>query len=66
MLKLQFKTENAAFEGDLKWMEAGEILRAIADQASDGRTFGTIRDSNGNRIGEWSWALSLDELDPMA
>lgn len=53
MFKLEFKTENAAFDGDLKWMEIDSILRAVADRAGDGQTGGPIRDSNGNRIGQW-------------
>lgn len=53
MFKLQFSTENAAFEGDSKWMEIDTILRAVADRAGDGQTSGTIRDSNGNRVGQW-------------
>ena len=54
MFKLEFATDNAAFEGDAKWMEIDTILRAVADRAGDGQTAGTIRDSNGNRIGAWS------------
>jgi len=53
MFKLQFSTDNAAFDGDLKWMEIDSILRAVADRAGDGQTSGLIRDSNGNRIGQW-------------
>lgn len=56
MFKLQFSTENAAFDGDLKWMEIDAILRAVADRAGDGQTYGLIRDSNGNRIGQWELA----------
>lgn len=54
MFKLEFSTDNAAFEGDLKWMEIDTILRAVADKAGDGRTGGPIHDSNGNRVGAWS------------
>lgn len=53
MFKLEFSTGNAAFEGDSKWMEIDTILRAVADRAGDGQTSGPIRDSNGNRIGQW-------------
>ena len=58
MFKLQFSTDNAAFDGDLKRMEIDSILRAVADRAGDGQTGGLIRDSNGNRIGQWE--LTLD------
>lgn len=53
MFKLQFSTDNAAFEGDSKWMEIDTILRAVADRAGDGQTSGIIWDSNGNRVGQW-------------
>lgn len=53
MFKLEFETGNAAFDGDLAWMEIDTILRAVADRAGDGQTSGAIRDSNGNRIGAW-------------
>ena len=53
MFKLEFETGNAAFDGDLAWMEIDTILRAVADRAGDGQTSGTIRDSNGNCIGAW-------------
>lgn len=56
MFKLQFATDNAAFDGDLKWMEIDAILRAVADKAGDGQASGVIRDSNGNRIGQWELA----------
>lgn len=49
MFKLEFETGNAAFDGDLAWMEINTILRAVADRAGDGQTSGTIRDSNGSR-----------------
>lgn len=58
--KLEFRTDNAAFDGDLKWMAIFEILRDVADKAGDGRTWGIIHDSNGNRIGSWSLQAEKD------
>ena len=40
MFNLQFTTDNAAFDGDYKWMEIDTILRGIADKAGDGQTRG--------------------------
>lgn len=62
MFKLEFETGNAAFDGDLAWMEIDTILRAVADRAGDGQTSGTIHDSNGNRIG--AWRLDRDASRP--
>ena len=62
MFKLHFKTSNAAFDDDLKWMEAGNILRETAEYVSDGRTSGTIFDGNGNSIGTWEWAMPLGDI----
>lgn len=62
MFKLEFETGNAAFDGDLAWMEIDTILRAVADRAGDGQTSGTIRNSNGNRIG--AWRLDRDASRP--
>jgi hypothetical protein len=61
MFKLEFKTANAAFDGDLRWMEIDTILRKVADRAGDGQTEGVIHDSNGNRIGSWSLELPDEE-----
>ena len=50
MFRLQFKTDNAAFEDS---QEIGDILRSIASKIDNGQTSGYVRDSNGNNIGEW-------------
>lgn len=53
MFKLEFATDNAAFDGD-PWPEIDRILRDVSERASFGQSGGPIRDVNGNRIGEWS------------
>lgn len=45
--------DNAAFEGDELYMEAGRILAYAAERISDGQTSGTLRDSNGNKVSSW-------------
>lgn len=57
MFKLEFGTDNAAFDDDKKG-ETGRILQEIAeriaggDQAT-GSIIGRIRDVNGNEIGKY-------------
>ena len=59
MFKLEFSTENDAFTVDPR-DEIANILRDIADRV-DGLTPGRsvdhapVRDTNGNRIGSWSY-----------
>lgn len=50
--RIEFDTDNAAFE-DALYEETKRILEDISDQIYYGHREGTIRDSNGNRIGSW-------------
>ena len=43
---------NAAFEFDPR-PELARILREVADKIESGANGGTMRDVNGNRIGDW-------------
>ena len=53
--KLSFNMDNDAFvaypEG-----EVDRILRDIANRILDGRVYDSIRDYNGNKVGEWSFS----------
>lgn len=53
MFELMFTTDNAAFEGDGGNAEVARILRAIAERVEADAGSGSVRDVNGNRIGEW-------------
>lgn len=53
MFKLQFDTDNAAFDGDSQWTEMPRILREVATNVEHGILSGVIRDINGNRIGAY-------------
>jgi len=53
MFKIQFSTENAAFEGGDLMSECARILREIADNLERGRESGGVHDVNGNRVGNW-------------
>ena len=57
MFKLEFSTDNAAFEDSL---EVVVILERIAQKVKGGDTFGAVKDSNGNTVGRWS----LSEEEP--
>lgn len=55
-LKIEFYTDNAAFEDDLFTSEVVSILNRIANDIDSGNTEGgNIRDSNGNKIGEFDF-----------
>lgn len=54
MFKLEFSTENAAFEGEDRERECALILQHVAAKLKEGRTEGALHDYNGNRIGNWS------------
>jgi hypothetical protein len=51
-MKIEFKTGNAAFEGEDNY-EVVRILRDIADQVERGCSLGIIIDINGNKVGSW-------------
>lgn len=53
MFKVEFATDNAAFE-DVN-SEVARILRDLADKVDSGtRTDGRVMDYNGNAVGKWS------------
>jgi len=55
MFKLEFSTDNAAFDDDVQG-EVARILRAVADGLEDGPILNTerpVRDVNGNTVGSW-------------
>jgi hypothetical protein len=58
MFKIEFATDNAAFDDDGAG-EVARILRAVADQVEAGGGQGQARDYNGNTVGQWS--LTEDE-----
>ncbi len=51
MYTLKFETDNSAFED--MGEEIKRILHVAAVRVLDGESVGSIRDINGNRIGEW-------------
>lgn len=53
MFKLQFKTDNDAFQPNPA-MEVCAILREITKLIDEGETSGSCRDSNGNAVGTWA------------
>lgn len=53
MFKLEFETDNAAFDGDDIVTETVRILRAVAERIEDGSERPSIRDINGHIIGRY-------------
>lgn len=53
MMKIEFKTGNAAFEEDFEG-EIGRILSNISNLVNSGRSSGKVMDYNGNCVGTWS------------
>jgi hypothetical protein len=53
VFKLEFATDNAAFENEAA--EIARILREAANSVERGRTTGRAVDLNGNHVGDWSW-----------
>ena len=53
-MTIKFKTDNAAFEESFSG-EVARILNQIIERVEDGDDSGVIMDSNGNKIGEWSY-----------
>lgn len=56
--KVSFDMDNAAFEPDARTGEIARILRELADKMElrsfvTKREAGSIRDINGNTVGEW-------------
>lgn len=55
MFKLQFATDNAAFDDEARGPEAARILRQIAENIETGAQLGggPIKCANGHTIGHW-------------
>jgi len=57
MFTLSIETENEAFtiaEGIADGQEIARILKEVAIQLENGKEFGTLKDVNGNKVGNWS------------
>ncbi len=53
MFKVEFNTDNDAFEPDSS-SEISRLLRQVTDRVLDGQTEGTLADRNGNTVGRYS------------
>lgn len=53
-MKIEFSTDNAAFDEYGCYSEVKRILDNITEKIRLGYDCGTIMDINGNKIGEWS------------
>lgn len=62
MFKLQFDTDNAAFEDGADVAEIRRILQEIAERVAGHWISGPISDINGNTIGWWTYESKTEEL----
>jgi hypothetical protein len=53
MFKVEFETDNEAFNGSSCEAEIKRILQKIAMRVANGETEGAIMDYNGNRVGSF-------------
>lgn len=56
-ISIEFDTENAAFEDAGHELEAERIIKAAAVRISNGEKQGTLKDLNGNTVGEFKWTF---------
>ena len=63
MLRIEIRTDNAAFNGDgeTQWerdywrnLELKRVLKNVMNQLDNGKVKGSCIDINGNKVGEWS------------
>lgn len=62
MFKLQFDTDNAAFEDGADAAEIRRILQEVAERVACNWISGPINDINGNTIGWWSYEKKTEGL----
>lgn len=55
MFKLEFATDNAAFQDGNFPHEVERILHKVASHVNEGKTEGSILDCNGNLVGYFSY-----------
>lgn len=53
MLRIEIKTDNAAFEEPYKAEEIGRILDRVAGKIANGYTEGVENDINGSKVCVW-------------
>lgn len=53
-MKIQFDTDNSAFDEDNLAYEVHSILQKISTLVIEEKASGVIFDSKGNKIGSWS------------
>jgi len=63
MFKLEFDTDNAAFEPIGGLDETARILQDVARRISQGETSGRVRDVNGNCVGHFELKTEVWEPD---
>ena len=54
--RVQFDTNNAAFDGPDATDEIERVLRRVGAKVATGEREGVVQDTNGNTIGKWRWS----------
>jgi hypothetical protein len=59
MIKIEFDTDNAAFDDSVEqgsfFCEVEQVLEQVKRGLDSGRDEGRMRDSNGNLVGYWKY-----------
>lgn len=53
-MKIEFETDNEAFQDGEREQECADTLRVIIELVLGGKTSGKLMDRHGNRIGHWN------------
>lgn len=56
---IEINSSNDAFQ-DGVLTEIGRILDAVVDKMWNGQESGSVRDTNGNKVGEWSLTITTE------
>jgi hypothetical protein len=62
-LVVTINLDNAAYEDEIRGDEVRGNLLYVVKQIDHGRTHGTVRDSNGNTVGQFRIGQRSDDLD---
>lgn len=57
---IEINSSNDAFQ-DGVLTEIGHILDAVVDKMWNGQESGSVRDTNGNKVGEWSLTITTED-----
>jgi len=59
----QICVDNAAFGGDDEKFEVASLLEDAAYKVREGERFGRVKDTNGQRVGYWTFGTEEGDSD---